>query len=628
MQTGQIMHFLSTATSLLAGIKRRRCFIFFFIILLLSIYPCLKYIWHNLMDEGTDILTCIFPFVINLVLLSFLYCFCKKNNHPKLPCILLAAAVCSVFSTPLHSFIWTDWMLSIIYVTGILATTYAIFRLGCIIIWFFWLILPFGLNLASMRYQIKIDPHLITEIMGASPQDVDKFLEPTNITLFIGLIFGTICIIFFIIQSIKVLPRKLLLGTGVICILIAITTATTCKRPLWTCAAHRVPENRIIEIFKAYEISRAQQSNLDLVSEHISSSAIPSPVLPEATKSEECICILHIGESVRSDHLSLFGYKKPTTPNLDRMNRLIGFRDCTSVAPSTIPSTFAIMTNAKTDIREQSFDDSLGATCGGVMDIFHALHFSCFAFVNKENNNEEWGARYEKLLSTTFSSCADKIFTIPDGNRSHYQIAQIAAAIQDTNNKHIFCFVNNSGSHLPFTEYDTQHPPFHPASWKAYVNDPAKNPKIAEVCCNTYDCTIHYWDAYVHKLLTQFEGRPFIYLYISDHGEYLGDKGIWVRNGDKQAFFSTPVCQVPFLIITSSEFEQQNPHYAEALQKLKEHSNMSIGQEHIFHTILGIFGIQSPYYEEELDLTSDKVQPYTGPHPSRGGKASDGKKWY
>lgn len=55
---------------------------------------------------------------------------------------------------------------------------------------------------------------------------------------------------------------------------------------------------------------------------------------------------------------------------------------------------------------------------------------------------------------------------------------------------------------------------------------------------------------------------------------------------------------------------------------------MSIGQEHIFHTLLGIFGIQTPYYDEELDLSSDKAKPYTGPHPSRNGESSDGKKWY
>lgn len=622
------MLFHSITPAFLDAIKRKTFFIFCLILILMGIYPCLKYIWGNMVEEGANIATCSFLIIIYLVLLPILYRYSKNKNHPELLFLLPLAAICSICAVPSIIHRLTDWMLSTIYITGIFAATYAIFRRWCLIFWFLWLILPFGMNLAAQRYQIKIDAHLITEIIGASPQDADKFLSLSNITLFLGFILGTSGLLFLIIQSIKNVQRKHLLATGMTCILLVLATSAACERPLWDRYAPRVPEYTIMNILNAYEISRSLQSNLERTNKRLPSSATPAPFLPEENISKECICILHIGESVRSDHLSLFGYPKPTTPNLDRMNRLIGFRDCTSVAPSTVPSTFAILTNAKTDIREQGIDDSLGATCGGIMDIFHALHFSCYAFINQEDKNEAWGARYEKLLSTTFASSADKILSKPDYGDSHVQIAQLAEAIQKEANKHIFCFVNNTGSHLPFTEYDVQHPPFNPASHKAYDRKPDKNAKVAETVCNTYDCTIHYWDAYVYKLLNQLEGRPYIYIYISDHGEYLGDKGIWVRNGDKQAFFNTPVCQVPFLIITSPEFEQQNPHYKEALQTLKTHSDMSIGQGHIFHTILGIFGIQSPYYEEELDLTSDKVQPYSGPHPSRGGKASDGKKWY
>lgn len=235
---------------------------------------------------------------------------------------------------------------------------------------------------------------------------------------------------------------------------------------------------------------------------------------------------------------------------------------------------------------------------------------------------------YEKLLHRVFASSADKIFSIPNASDSHSQIPQIIDSINSEKAKNIFCLVNNIGSHLPFRDFNKKEPPFTPASDKAYNEHPGDNDETAKIVQNTYDCTIHYLDIYIEQLVKHLQGKPFIYIYISDHGDYLGDRGIWVRNGDKEAFFSTPVCQVPLLIITSKEFEQQSPHFKEALAHLRQHSDMSIGQEHIFHSLLGIFGIQTPYYDEELDLTSDKVKPYTGPHPSRCGKAADGKKWY
>lgn len=207
----------------------------------------------------------------------------------------------------------------------------------------------------------------------------------------------------------------------------------------------------------------------------------------------------------------------------------------------------------------------------------------------------------------------------------YHRYAQIVTS--ETNNN-LFCFINNSGSHLPFFDYSQQHPPFSPASPQAYKDKPKDSPQAAEKVRNAYDNTIHHLDAYIAQLLRLLKGQPFLYVYISDHGEYIGEHQVWQRSGDHHLFFNSYACQVPFLIIASPEFEQQNPHFQEALKQLKNHRSMCIGHEHIFHTILGLFGIQTPYYEADLDLTSEKVLPYSGPHPSRKGKATDGKKWY
>lgn len=363
-------------------------------------------------------------------------------------------------------------------------------------------------------------------------------------------------------------------------------------------------------------------------------NSLPDPAKRETSiaaeiKPKQAVLILHIGESVRSDHLSLFGYNRKTTPMLEANKRVIAFGDCISVAPSTVPSTMAILTNGKGDIKEINIDKSLEPTCGGVMDLFHANGFTCYSFRNSENISATWGALYEKLSEKVFAASADMVLFKPETGDSMNQIDQMETLCAERKMEGLsFVLLNNKGSHLPFNEYNHESPAFKPTSSEAYNLRPDIDIAAAEQLINAYDNTIVYLDEYISKMLKALEGKPYIYIYISDHGEYLGDKGVWVRNHDKKTFFTTPVCQVPLLIIPSPEFENLNPHFHESLEQLRQHTSLTIGQEHVFHTLLGLFGIQTPYYDETLDLTSPRVQPYMGPHPSRNGQSADGKKWY
>ncbi len=45
---------------------------------------------------------------------------------------------------------------------------------------------------------------------------------------------------------------------------------------------------------------------------------------------------------------------------------------------------------------------------------------------------------------------------------------------------------------------------------------------------------------------------------------------------------------------------------------------MTVGQEHVFHTLLGLFGVQTPWYNPLLDLTRPGALPYSGPRPGAG----------
>ena len=70
-------------------------------------------------------------------------------------------------------------------------------------------------------------------------------------------------------------------------------------------------------------------------------------------------------------------------------------------------------------------------------------------------------------------------------------------------------------------------------------------------------------------------------------------------------------------VLYSPEFAALRPHFNKSLEQLRANSRLTVAHEHIFHTLLGLFGVTTPYYDGTLDLTSPAVQSYTGPQPPR-----------
>ena len=601
----------------------------------LAIYPALKSLFHGKIT-GTEFLQGqIYSFLIigatacfatGLIFFKKTHFFCPAPSGIRR--LLLLSLFCSYCSLPAQSHSGIDYTITLLYTMGAIYVCYGFLRHWSVALFSLLFIPAFLQGAIRFRYDVDFDAHLLSEIIGASPQDAIRFITPVNCGILLSIILGSIAIIAAMLYTLKRESRKSAILFGAICVLLSTALSFKFNKPLWEPIGNRshAPEGFLIRLNKGIQIAQLSQKQILRMAAAVPSpSSQPSSVKPEAL-TKGTICMLHIGESVRNDHLSISGYHRPTTPFLESVPNLIHYQDCTSVAPFTVAATFALLTDAKANMEILGVDDSLKPTCGCVIDLFHANNFKCYAYIPKQFHNNTFGALYERLGDALFFPSVDKRVEMRGDSLS--QVQQIAEEDFSDSQQNYLLFINNFGSHQPYWEYNQNNPPFTPASTNAYNQSPARDPEIAQQVINTYDNTIRYWDDCIKELLSGMEGKPYIYIYISDHGEYMGENGVWVRNGDFNTFFTTPACNVPFFVIYSPEFEQQNPHFKEALARLREHADMSIGQEHIFHTLLGIFGIQTPYYDEELDLTSDKVKPYTGPHPSRGGKSADGKKWY
>ena len=117
---------------------------------------------------------------------------------------------------------------------------------------------------------------------------------------------------------------------------------------------------------------------------------------------------------------------------------------------------------------------------------------------------------------------------------------------------------------------------------------------------NTYDNTLLYTDFILSKiiaLLKQKQDYQSALFYISDHGESLGENGIYLHS---MPYFMAPDTQtkVPMLFYSSNET---------LLQTAKKSEFLELSHDNIFSTLLGYFSISSALYEKEYDfLRKDK----------------------
>lgn len=487
--------------------------------------------------------------------------------------------------------------------------------------------------IAYIRYAfgIEIDAYVVSQILGASPQDIEQFSTIENKVILIVLIISVSAIFTFLAWKCKVKRR---IAFSILCASFIISASLIAAAGYFNPISPNADKgigcvSTLFRLHRAYILAQTRNSILLQKVRNLGSPADKPSSIKTLHGEEGAIVIMHIGESVRADHLSINGYERETTPWLKSREDIINFQNCTAASMSTTASSLAILTNARGNM-VGSPDQELEASTGCIMDLFAVNGFTCYAYFNSANydRNETSGAIFE-TLQAVYTAKAKKVYEIGEEHKymPKAQLPQIWETLKNSIGNR-FLLINNVGSHIPFNNYDAEHAPFQPANGPAVGKRPQNNPKTADLVRNAYDNTIAYTDEYIQELLDSLKGIPYIYIYISDHGEPLGDNGFWTRaNNAFRTFHATQWSKVPFIILYSPEFENLHPHFKEALANLRKNRSLATAHENIFHTLLGIFDIQTPYYDSALDLSSPNPTPYQGPSCDRNGKSLDNLKW-
>ncbi len=306
-------------------------------------------------------------------------------------------------------------------------------------------------------------------------------------------------------------------------------------------------------------------------------------------KMDKTVVILVLGETARADHFSLNGYDKLTNPKLAQQN-IINFKQTTSCGTSTAISLPCMFSHLDKD----NFSKNKANNSENVLDFIANSDFS----VQWRDNNTGCKGICQRVdfidLSTvknnplcTTGECFDEIL-LKDLNQQ---------IIDNPRNQVIV--MHQKGSHGPayYLRYPKEFKHFKPVCATNKLQD--CEPKDIN---NAYDNTILYTDHVVNQAIEELKQLPPEYntalVYISDHGESLGENNIYLHG---TPYFMAPDAQthVPFLLWFSNQFTD---NFNLDVGCLNEKTELPLSHDNLFHSLLGLLDLQTSYYQPEKDI--------------------------
>ncbi len=293
--------------------------------------------------------------------------------------------------------------------------------------------------------------------------------------------------------------------------------------------------------------------------------------------------VLVVGETARAKNFSLGGYERQTNEPLSKyVKDILYFSDFTTCGTSTAIAVPCMFSKNGRD----GFKKGSGAYTENFLDIIKRQGYDVWW---RENNSgcKNMCDRVETERLQCNGECFDE--KLAEGLK--------AKAMSKSGNQ--FVVLHQMGSHGP-TYYKR-----YPAQFQKYK--PFCNTEFLDKCSeqeiiNVYDNTIYYTSKVLADIIGELQGLSGQYnvvmVYLSDHGESLGESGIYLHAAP---FFIAPDEQlkIPFLIWIPDAAADNLNIDKKCLQK-QQHKGLS--QDILFHSMLGLSGIKSSEYDEKLDI--------------------------
>ncbi|MBF2719318.1 phosphoethanolamine--lipid A transferase [Psychrobacter sp. NG254] len=300
------------------------------------------------------------------------------------------------------------------------------------------------------------------------------------------------------------------------------------------------------------------------------------------------LMVFVVGETARADHFGLNGYARNTTPLLSKQSDLYSFKDAVSCGTSTaysVPCMFSYANQESYDIDTAEYNEN----------VLDTLHKQGVNVVWRDNNSSSKGVAdrvtFEDYKSSdTNPNCDVECRDI--GMLDGFDKLVTSGSSQNDTPKDTLILLHQMGNHGP-AYYQRYPKAFEEYTPVCMTNELSKCD--AQSVINGYDNAIRYTDYFLNNVIDTL--KPYeqdydvVMVYISDHGESLGENNIYLH-GLPYKFAPDTQKHVPAVIWSP------NSNHIDA-DSLSSMVNAPVSHDFITPTLLTFFGITTDEVKAE-----------------------------
>ncbi|MCF7555511.1 phosphoethanolamine transferase [Pseudomonas petrae] len=444
-------------------------------------------------------------------------------------------------------------------------------------------------------YGISIDTTMMQNVLETNPGEAKALLSGT-LFLYLGLL-GVLPIA--LIWRLPVTYRRVLPGLVnkvLVCVGCLLVVAAAVG-PFYSTYApifrdedkltHFInPTNYLYAVGKLTKQTVAIKETLKI--QTVGADAALSPQAQQRPKKS--LMIFVVGETARADHFSLNGYGRETNPELKQQD-ILNFTHVASCGTSTAVSVPCMFSK----FPRSDYSDKKGKTYEGLLDM---LQRAGLKVVWLDNNSDCKGtclrvphSDIPKNQPSPFcdgQNCLDESLLV--GLQDYIDSLQDNAII----------VLHSDGSHGP--EYYDRYPKtlerFTPVCHTNQLGS-CTTDELKNVYDNTILYTDHFLSQTIELLKRNQDKVDASMIYVSDHGESLGENGIYLHAAP---YAIAPAAQthVPMVMWFGHSTLEDASVDRSCLAAKQDQPDLS--HDYMFHSVLGLLGVTSTEYQPALDL--------------------------
>jgi len=302
------------------------------------------------------------------------------------------------------------------------------------------------------------------------------------------------------------------------------------------------------------------------------------------------VLFLVVGETARAANFQLGGYERATNPRLRSLADVVYIDHATSCGTSTAVSVPCMFSH----LPRERFAVDQADRFTNLLDTLVKADFA----VEWRDNNAGCKGVCARVVQVSYPGETDRVHCPNSYCYDEVMLTDLGARLETLQRDSVVIF-HAIGSHGP--AYSERYPPRFEIFKPACRSNELQRCSEQEIV-NAYDNSIVYTDYVLSRQIELLKANAdhldSVLIYASDHGESLGEQGIYLH-GMPYSFAPRAQKEVPMLLWASRGYVERT---GLSMGCARARSHDAVSHDNLYHTVLGALAVRDAIYDPSLDI--------------------------